>query len=752
MVLLTPVFVLGLLAALVDSFAGSDHQIAKELLEHGHNTLPHPEQESVGVPPPPSPHINQHPTLPRPPADFKAISYALNPQIFLTTRTLPRAAASSASSSHHHTFSTSSHSSTFAPASSSLSRANNNFFVTRAFTTSDAKNKNNLHNTLAAPFSKDNVHDIAKETSSSISPLSTGVCDVVVAHSTEEETDNHVAFRMHSQKQQQQQEQGEHEERSDSKNANDDNNHDITRTSQFTLHAPDHPPHVRFQHNTIAASGFTQKKKTHNNDNDDEQQQTFLSQQQSDSLSKNNDIINNIINNSKHQQHQQQQQQHTHTGELSATEHDDVLDQLAHLSHQLPFLKRLQNSLWRCPQPCQEWGETTHHRHEAWYELFFDLMFAGCCIALGGVIKCSLSPQGLLVGYMLFSALSRTWIGFTAYINKFDSGHVFHLCVFGAITVCVALMGLYLSPRAKDDCSAKHLYSKWNVAIDIEPMVVAYAVAQLLLGVLYAQVAWFYPETRKHWLGMMCSHFTTALCWLLSLACGFFGMTCFWIAGQLLSHVIEWLSLLAPTNAPLHIPLMNTRMGLFIMLMLGESVIQTVAGEVPKGQGNTLFELSAGLAFLTAFNLALHYFHTQPQNPNQHILRRSVFGTWLFYRLHKNLAYFILLMGVGFKALNSKLASDLAGTHAYYWLLCSGAGGATFFTLCLRMLNQPLAQWRGKDVSNYLIVLFFAIITSILPLIMGMSKFRVCELILPVFVCSSAVSASVFFMAERAKT
>lgn len=119
-------------------------------------------------------------------------------------------------------------------------------------------------------------------------------------------------------------------------------------------------------------------------------------------------------------------------------------------------------------------------------------------------------------------------------------------------------------------------------------------------------------------------------------------------------------------------------------------------------------------------------------------------GTWIWYRLHKNLAYFVFIMGVGFKAVNSKFNVGLYPIDPYYWLLCTGAAVSTFLTLCLRILNHPAETRKRADKINYVIVLFLAFVLQALPAISGPYKERVFFVVLPVFFMSSLVASTIF--------
>lgn len=225
-------------------------------------------------------------------------------------------------------------------------------------------------------------------------------------------------------------------------------------------------------------------------------------------------------------------------------------------------------------------------------------------------------------------------------------------------------------------------------------------------------------------------------------------MVIFWIIGRLVSHMIEVASFLVGCTTPLHIPHINNRAGMFVMLFLGESVIQIVTTNIPNKGIPEAFVAACGFAFMTSFNYAVHYFHTQPHNPKRHIMRRSAVGTWLWYRLHKNLAFFVFVFGVGFKTMFTKLEGGMYPNYSYYWLFCSGCAISMFLTVVIRRLNNPSP--RRVDKISYLATILASIIIQILPIISVPSKTHILWLIFPVFWLSFGVAIGVLLFSEAA--
>lgn len=58
------------------------------------------------------------------------------------------------------------------------------------------------------------------------------------------------------------------------------------------------------------------------------------------------------------------------------------------------------------------------HRHETWYELFYDLVFVASALQLGMVIKYDHRLMGMLKASVLFLMLRSTWDHLTMYQNR----------------------------------------------------------------------------------------------------------------------------------------------------------------------------------------------------------------------------------------------------------------------------------------------------------------------------------------------
>lgn len=160
-------------------------------------------------------------------------------------------------------------------------------------------------------------------------------------------------------------------------------------------------------------------------------------------------------------------------------------------------------------------------------------------------------------------------------------------------------------------------------------------------------------------------------------------------------------------NIPVSIPHIADRLGTWVMIIIGESIIQLLINPLPldslldryifsffgklswKNLGAYLIWL-VGLFYV--FCLALEYFDIKPTNEHLHTdfelhaLKRKWSGR-LFSQGHAFLGYALLGVGVGIKALSIEVAKEKP-KEKYAVLLSASAGATLVFLVALRSLHK----------------------------------------------------------------
>jgi low temperature requirement protein LtrA len=158
------------------------------------------------------------------------------------------------------------------------------------------------------------------------------------------------------------------------------------------------------------------------------------------------------------------------------------------------------------------------------------------------------------------------------------------------------------------------------------------------------------------------------------------------------------------TAARLDLSLLDERLGLFVIIVLGEAVAQVVsaAGRVDwtaglLGAGLASFELLVGLWWLTF----RYGFTAVPHFGSGRLALRATFPTHLFTTMS------ITAVAVGLGGLAEHLGGDLPASQR--WLLCGGLAAYFFTTAAAALLARAPARW----------LLGWALPSVVVPVLLG---------------------------------
>ncbi|AGL17240.1 low temperature requirement protein A [Actinoplanes sp. N902-109] len=225
-------------------------------------------------------------------------------------------------------------------------------------------------------------------------------------------------------------------------------------------------------------------------------------------------------------------------------------------------------------------------------ELFFDLAFvlfiARCADLLAG--------DETWHGAVLFAAVLTvgwwSWASTTLYANRFDTDDT----VFRLLTL-TAMAAVVVMAAAVDKVSAPS--GRW--------FVLGYVVIRLVLATGYLR-AWRHVENaRPVIMPYLIGHATGAVVWLVSLAVPTPGRYVLWGVGILLDLIGPAVAARVEHAVPLHLEHLPERFGLFVILVLGESIAAIVTGLHDGGWKHEVV-LVAAPAFVVAVALWWVYF------------------------------------------------------------------------------------------------------------------------------------------------
>ena len=224
-------------------------------------------------------------------------------------------------------------------------------------------------------------------------------------------------------------------------------------------------------------------------------------------------------------------------------------------------------------------------RHASWLELFFDLVFVLAVAQVAHILTDHTDGVGFAKYVALFLPVWYTWIGFTFYGDRFETEETtYRILIFaGMLTVTGFSLAIGKAFTPEGDRAA----------------VVCYVLVLAVLTSLYARAAYYIPLARPY-----CKQFIVGLgiSMLMFLGSLFVDPPVrYWIWGLAVAVqlAIPFMNLKATRLIPIdrsHIP---ERIGLFTIIVLGESVIATANG-VSSVQWNFATIATASMGFAMA--------------------------------------------------------------------------------------------------------------------------------------------------------
>jgi low temperature requirement protein LtrA len=204
-------------------------------------------------------------------------------------------------------------------------------------------------------------------------------------------------------------------------------------------------------------------------------------------------------------------------------------------------------------------------RHATWMELFFDLVFVLAIAELSHYLHDHLTVGGFLGFVFLFVPVWGTWMGYTYYADLFDvDGSAYRVALLGAMLLSIALaVSVY---GALDGGSSG--------------FVAAYVALRMLLVGLYA---WAWHHARE--VRPLCARYVAgfslgALVWASSLLLPEPARYALWVLGIIVVEIATpfLTQLTVLEELPVQVSHLPERLGLFTIIVLGESIVVTGLG------------------------------------------------------------------------------------------------------------------------------------------------------------------------------
>jgi low temperature requirement protein LtrA len=334
-------------------------------------------------------------------------------------------------------------------------------------------------------------------------------------------------------------------------------------------------------------------------------------------------------------------------------------------------------------------------RTATWLELFFDLAFVLVVGELAVGLRNDLTLHGVLVFAGLFTSVWWAWAGFTFYANRFDTDDVVYR--LAKLAAMLAVAGLAASASdATGDLAAQFalcqavlrivlvcLYLRaYRHVVQARNLIAVYVVAEGLAGALWLAGA-VAPAPARY------------VCWAVAVAT---------------EAAAPIMATMRSAGLPLHFEHLPERFGLFVILVLGESIAAIAVG-VHDTHWEAVNVTVAVLGFVVAVSLWWTYFDLAGAAATQTLADRGGHRSTLLHDIyaygHWPIAMGLAAAGVGIEDAILQGGQPTLGS-GIRWILC---GGVALYLLALTVIQGGIAgslraslPWPGIGVPLILAV------------------------------------------------
>lgn len=345
-------------------------------------------------------------------------------------------------------------------------------------------------------------------------------------------------------------------------------------------------------------------------------------------------------------------------------------------------------------------------RRVTWLELFFDLIFVVAIAQLAHNFQADFSLVGLAKLGVLFVPVWWCWTGATFYDTRFDND--------GLIDRLITLMQMALTASLAANIHHALSSSSFGFAL-------SYIAFRGVLICQYLHAGYHVPQARvlTNWFAVGFS--ISLLFWLVSLFVPLPWRFWLWGVGLIIDFATPLSAGQRVAQVPPNMAHTTERIGLFTIIVLGESIVAVVGGVSELAWTPTSIAIAL-LGLSIAFSFWWMYFDTVDESP-LHAMRKgqmTIALTWLYS--HLPLAVGLTATGVGVEKMISGLGHDAArGEKVLFCLAVS---------LCLVILSNlhwtscELGQTKCKKILTYYrlgaaaFVLTLALVCSVLSSLM----------------------------------
>jgi low temperature requirement protein LtrA len=339
--------------------------------------------------------------------------------------------------------------------------------------------------------------------------------------------------------------------------------------------------------------------------------------------------------------------------------------------------------LWQPPQLRTGQGEENEERRATWLELFFDLVFVAAISQLSAYLSDRPSLDGFMSFVALFVPVWWCWVGATFYATRFDTDDLGHRLMTLVQIVLITVMAVNIHDGL----------DRSSVGFAL-----AYTAFRLVLVAQYLYAGYHLPQARSLTDWYAASFSVGAACWLISTVVSppwRFGL---WGIGLLIDFAAPLLGGQRVARFPPNISHIPERLGLFIIIVLGESILAGVKGLAGR-ELQPLAVVAALIGLGIAFCLWWLYFDSVDGSPLRY-MQQGQMGiglTWLY--THLPLAIGLTSIGVAIEHLAKK--DGITWLTSDRWLVCGGVALSLLAMAVIHSISCELGDLhRRKKLST----------------------------------------------------
>ncbi|MGB7632749.1 MAG: low temperature requirement protein A [Nitrososphaeraceae archaeon] len=361
-------------------------------------------------------------------------------------------------------------------------------------------------------------------------------------------------------------------------------------------------------------------------------------------------------------------------------------------------------------------------RRATWLELFYDLVFVAVVTQLAENLDHNISLIGLLSFVALYVPVWFAWIGATFFATRFGTDDLAHRILTLLQMMAAAAMAVNVS-HGLGETSAGFALS--------------YAAIRFILVIEYLRIrrniTLARPLTERYLIGFSSS----AVIWTVSAFVPPPLRFVLWGIGLAIDFGTPFLAgRLAIKFAP-HISHLPERMGLFVIIVLGESILGVVLG-LAGHEWNIYSSMTVGLGLSIPFSLWWIYFDNIDGSAIRAATekgKRGIYYVWLY--IHFPLVVGLTAIGIGIKQAASS-NQEIALPLPELWLICGSVSSCLFIQAILHLAaaagddsdteHKTKMKWATYRIISGIIIIAIAIL--------GLKLFPVVLMFILAFICA----------------